>query len=198
MIDHILLDSVGALRQALDGALLEPLPLEERFQIDVFLGDVTFETSYGLPGEHEPTRVRADITLEWSTWSQSAYRSWSIGEPVTTPPELLVEIAFRLARLVAPPDEAHVVATVGEHPPTLSGEPLQRQPVVVERRTGGGEESSAIEVAFAGSWTLTEALLEDPSGIERELGGIARYVALALVRLTDLELPAIAGDGGGD
>ncbi len=81
MIDHILLDVIAALREAFEGALLEQQAVEERFQVDVFLGDVSFETSYSLPGEDSPPRVRADLSLDWPTWSQSAYRSWSIGEP---------------------------------------------------------------------------------------------------------------------
>ena len=77
------------------GRALEQQAVEERFQIDVFLGDVAFETSYSLPGEDSPPRVRADLSLDWPTWSQSAYRSWSIGEPPAEPPELIVEIALQ-------------------------------------------------------------------------------------------------------
>ncbi len=54
------------------------------------------------PGEDSPPRVRADLSLDWPTWSQSAYRSWSIGEPPAEPPELIVEIALRVQRLAAP------------------------------------------------------------------------------------------------
>src|SRR6202042_1791923 len=102
MIDHILLDVIGSIREALEGALLEQQAVEERFQIDVFLGDVSFETSYSLPGEQTPPRVRADVSLEWPTWSQSAYRSWSIGEPLADGPELIVEVALRVQRLASP------------------------------------------------------------------------------------------------
>ena len=106
MIDHILLDVIAALREAFEAALLEQQAVEERFQVDVFLGDVAFETSYSLPGEDSPPRVRADLSLDWPTWSQSAYRSWSIGEPPAEPPELIVEIALRVQRLSATPDPA--------------------------------------------------------------------------------------------
>src|SRR5688500_10954289 len=81
---------------AMVGALLERQAFEERFQVDVLLGDVTWETSYGLPGEGQPPRVRADITLDWPTWAQTAYRSWYIGEPFDEPPEILVEITLRI------------------------------------------------------------------------------------------------------
>src|SRR5581483_3839608 len=49
---------------------------EEHLQADVLLGDLTWETSYSLPGEGLLPRVRVDVTLDWSTWSQTAYRSW--------------------------------------------------------------------------------------------------------------------------
>src|SRR5580698_9768275 len=109
MIDHVLLDMIGAIRVAFEGALLEQQSVEERFQVDVFLGDVSFETSYSLPGEQNPPRVRADLRLEWPTWSQSAYRSWSIGESPGERTELIVEVALRLQRLTAAPDPAMVL-----------------------------------------------------------------------------------------
>ncbi|MCP4222191.1 MAG: FAM151 family protein, partial [Actinomycetia bacterium] len=76
MLDHVFTDAIGALRDALESAMLERQAFEERFQADVLLGDVTWETSYGLPGEGSPPRVQADLTLEWPTWAQTAYRTW--------------------------------------------------------------------------------------------------------------------------
>ena len=84
MLDHVFTDAIGALRDAFEGALLERQAFEERFHVDVLLGDMTWETSYGLPGEGLPPRVQADITLEWPTWAQTAYRSWYIGEASTS------------------------------------------------------------------------------------------------------------------
>ena len=51
MLDHVFTDAIGALRDALEFALLERQAFEERFHVDVLLGDMTWETSYGLPGE---------------------------------------------------------------------------------------------------------------------------------------------------
>jgi hypothetical protein len=194
VIDHILLDIIGALRGALEEALLERLAAEERFAVDVFVGDITFGTSYGLPGEPEPSRVRADITLEWSTWSQSTYRSWSIGEPTSERPELVVEVAFRLDDLVTAPDPGTILRVLGTAEPALSGDVLRRQPVLVERRMGADSERSAIEVAFGGAWRLVDALLEDPAAVERELTAMARFIASALVRLADLDLATLGPD----
>src|SRR5271157_5776866 len=108
MIDHILLDVIAALRGAFEGALLEQQAVEERFQVDVFLGDVSFETSFSLPGEEEPPRVRADLSVDWPTWSQTSYRSWSIGEGSDELPEAVVEVALRVQRLAEPPSAATI------------------------------------------------------------------------------------------
>jgi len=75
VIDHILLDVIGAIREALEGALLEQQAVEERFQVDVFLGDVTFETSFSLPGDQNTPRLRADLVLDSPTWSHSSFQA---------------------------------------------------------------------------------------------------------------------------
>src|SRR3984957_19497869 len=104
MLDHVLLDVISAIRRSFERALLERQSLEERFLFDVFLGDVSWETSYSLPGEGNPPRVRADLSLDWPTWSQSAYRSWSIGEPPDELPEVVIEVALRVQRMAEAPD----------------------------------------------------------------------------------------------
>src|SRR5688500_14929391 len=110
MLDHVFTDAIGALRDALENALLERQAFEERFQADVLLGDLSWETSYGLPGEGSPPRVRADITLDWPTWAQTAYRLWYIGEPFDEGPSIEIEVVLRMQRLVASPDAASVLA----------------------------------------------------------------------------------------
>jgi hypothetical protein len=196
MIDHILLDVIGALRDAFEGALLEQQAVEERFQVDVFLGDVSFETSYSLPGEGSPPRVRADLSLEWPTWSQSAYRSWSIGEPPAEPPELVLELTLRLQRLASLPEPAVVAAAVGEDPPTVLGERLERSGPMLERVVDapGAPETCAVELTFQASVRLEEAVLEEPAKLDNEVSGLARWVASALVRLADLDLPFLPPD----
>ncbi len=195
MIDHILLDVIGSLREALEGMLLEQQAVEERFQVDVFLGDVSFETSYSLPGEQEPPRVRADISLEWSTWSQSAYRSWSIGEPQSERPEILFEVALRLQRLASPPDPARVLAAIGEQRPELAGEELERTgPLIEQVFDAEGATACAIELTYQGAYHLDEALLEHPERIDEQVSPLARFIASGLVRLADLDLPYLPAD----
>jgi hypothetical protein len=191
MIDHILLDVIGSLREAFEGALLEQQAVEERFQVDVFLGDLSFETSYSLPGESNPARVKADLTLDWPTWSQSAYRSWSIGEPQAEPPELIVELAFRLQNLIGVPDHERVVAALDTEGPQIGTERLERAAPTLEQtfEPEASEPTAALEIAYQGSLRLDDTLLEDPSKLDEQIAGLARWVASALVRLADLQLP---------
>jgi hypothetical protein len=199
VVDHILLDVIAAIRDGLEGALLEQQAVEERFQVDVFLGDVSFETSYSLPGEGRPPRVRADVALEWPTWSQSAYRSWSIGEPLPIPPEVSIEITLRVQRLAAAPDKALVLTALGDNAPLIGADPLVRDALSVEERTETTEAtpSYAVDVPYHGSFKLAESYLEDPDRLEDVTAPLGRWIASALVRLADVDLPFLpAGESG--
>ena len=115
VLDHLLVDLIGTIRSSFDRALLQRQAVEERFQVDVFLGDVSWETSYSLPGEEQPPRVRADVSVDWPTWSQTSYRSWSIGEPPDELPEVVIEVALRVQRMAEAPDTEKVMTAL---PPT--------------------------------------------------------------------------------
>ena len=106
MLDHVFTDAIGALRDALEDALLERFAPEEHFHVDVLLGDTTWETSYGIPGEGDPPRTRADLTLDWPTWAQTAYRTWYTGSDLDERPRIEIGIVFRVQRLADPPDPA--------------------------------------------------------------------------------------------
>ncbi|MGB9111602.1 MAG: hypothetical protein WCF24_02620 [Acidimicrobiales bacterium] len=199
MVDHILLDVIAAIRDGLEGALLEQQAVEERFQVDVFLGDVSFETSYSLPGEGRPPRVRADLALEWPTWSQSAYRSWSIGESLPMPPEISIEVTLRLQRLAAAPDKTLVLSALGDDAPVIDSEPLLRGALSLEERTEGGDTTPAyaLDVPYHGSFKLGEPYLEEPDRLDEELAPLGRWIASALVRLADVDLPFLPAEEGG-
>ena len=187
MIDHILVDLIAAIRGSFDDALLQRQAVEERFQVDVFLGDVSFETSYSLPGEERPARIRVDTSLDWPTWSQTAYRSWAIGDDPDEPPEVLVEIAFRVQGLDGVPGAEPLLATLPEHLDVL-GEPLVRGPATIEQvlLDGLDDPECAIEVAYEGSCAIDESILEDPTGLDDALAPLGRAVASLLVRMGDL------------
>jgi hypothetical protein len=196
MLDHILVDVISQTRHALEDALLQRQAVEERFQVDVFLGDVSWETSYSLPGEEKPPRVRADVSVDWPTWSQSAYRSWSIGEPPEDLPEVVVEITLRVQRLSAMPDLDLVLACLPEESPPIGTDTLVRAAPVVEQIHEQGRSSPrfAVETSYQGTIGLDEAALEDATTLAGPVGQLARWVASVLVRLGDLRLDYLPPD----
>lgn len=191
MLDHVFTDAIGALRDALESALLERQAFEERFQVDILLGDVTWETSYGLPGEGSPPRVLADISLDWPTWAQTAYRKWYIGEPFTETPEILVEVTMRIQRLSVQPDPQRILDVLPEWSPTIGEERLERSGLTIEQLhpVDPSETSElAIEVSYEGTIPLAESTLVDGSALDNQLSAMGGWVASTLVRLGDLDL----------
>ncbi len=197
MLDHVFTDAIGALRDAMENAFLERQAFEERFQVDVLLGDVTWETSYGLPGEGSPPRVRADITLDWPTWSQTAYRNWYIGEPFDEPPEVLVEVTLRIQRLVSRPEPQQVLAVLPESSPPMGAETLERSGPSIEQVYGTDMSEDgvfAIEVSYEGTVALEESTLADGSVLDDQFGAMGGWVASTLVRLGDLKFEFLPAD----
>jgi hypothetical protein len=189
MLDHVFTQLVSSHRNAFEAALLQRQAVEERFQVDVFLGDVSFETSYSLPGEERPARIRVDTSLDWPTWSQTSYRSWSIGEEPDELPEVLVEIAFRVQGLDQAPDLGPLLRVLPDRLEVLGDEPLLRGASTVEQviSTNGDDRTEwAVEVSYEGSCPLDEAVLDDPAGLDDALAPLGRSVASVLVRIGDL------------
>src|SRR3984957_15646760 len=195
ILDHILVDVISQTRRALEDALLQRQAVEERFQVDVFLGDVSWETSYSLPGEENPPRVRADLSVDWPTWSQSAYRSWSIGEPPEDFPEIVMEITLRLQRLAAMPDLDVVLACLPEESPRIGADTLVRAaPVVEQVREDATTIRFAVETTYQGTFRLDERAMEDATTLAEPVSQLARWVASVLIRLGDLKLSYLPAD----
>lgn len=190
MLDHVFTDAIGALRDAFVSALLERQAFEERFQADVLLGDLTWETSYGLPGEGSPPRIRADITLDWPTWAQSAYRSWYIGEDFDEGPHIEVEIVLRIQRLSSEPDLRAVLAVLPETSPPIGDERLERSGPTVEIVYDRDMENPqyALEISYDGSYELGEPTLSDGSILDDHFKAMGGWIASMLVRLGDVQL----------
>ena len=172
MLDHLLVDVIDTIRASFDRALLQRQAVEERFQVDVFLGDVSWETSYSLPGEEQPPRVRADVSVDWPTWSQTSYRSWSIGEPPDELPEVVIEVALRVQRMAEAPDTEKVMAALPDHRPARRPHGPgphrhhDRAGADRRRRRRDGALRWAAEATYEGSVRFSEQQLEDPSTIE--------------------------------
>jgi hypothetical protein len=188
MLDHVFTQLVRSHRHAFEAALLQRQAVEERFQVDVFLGDVSFETSYSLPGEERPARIRVDTGLDWPTWSQTAYRSWAIGEEPDELPEVLVEIAFRVQGLVSVPEIEPLLKVLPDHLAVLGDEPLARGAATIEQVLLDGPDGAecAVEVSYEGSCQLEESILDNLASLDDALAPLGRAVASVLVRIGDL------------
>jgi hypothetical protein len=190
MLDHVLVKAAAALRRGLEGALLERHAIEERFQMDVLLGDLSWETSYTLPFEGVPPRVQAEIAFDWSTWSQTAYRSWRMGDSIEDPPEIEIEIVLRIQRLALQPDPSTVISVLPEHGPAVLGDPLERDNPSAEQHfdAASGSSQYAVEVSYAGIAHLPAEVLEEVARLDAAFGPLGTWVASSLVALADLDL----------
>ena len=184
-------DAIGALRDVLEtGVHLEPVSIEERFRIDLMLGDITWQGSYGLPGEGIAPPVRADLELEWSTWSQTSYRDWYLTQQLDEPPNILVEVTFRLDRLSCEPDPSLVIGVMPPNGPTLTGEPIRRATPTVQRSLDESLNTIeyGFEVAYEGEIVLDERALRDGSVLDDRFSSLGGWISSTLVRLGDLKL----------
>ena len=156
MLDHLFLDTAGALRRTLDESLLESPSGDDRLLYDLLSGDLVWETSVSLPGDGDPPRVSADISIDWQTWSQVAWRSVTLGESVEDPPEIGVEVVFRAQRLASRPALGQVLSVLPENGPDMGGEVMARAAPVIEEafEEGASEPEVAVEVAYEGSYRL--------------------------------------------
>jgi hypothetical protein len=203
MLDHVFTDAISALRDAFEAAFLERQAFEEHFQSDVLLGDLTWETSYGLPGEGEPPRVVAHITFDWPAWSQAAYRKWYIEEEIDVRPAIEIEIVLRVQRLSAPPDIESIFEVAPEVSPVVGEEPLERAGVTSETAhpdpaaaTLDGVVEHAIEITYEGGYELAEETVADGRSrlLDEHFGALGGWIASTLVKLGDLQLQFFPSD----
>ena len=157
-------------------------------EADVLLGDVTWETIYGLPGEGLPPRVQVDLTLEWPTWAQTAYRTWYLDEEFTEGPRIEIEVVFRVQRLAEAPDPAVIMAGLPTSAPMIGNEELSGLGPTLEAvyDTDLNVVSHAVEITYTGSYELDEKTLEDGSALDEHFGAMGGWITSALVRLGDL------------
>ena len=190
MLDHVFIDAISALRDAFDAAFLERQPFEEHFQSDVLLGDLTWETTYGLPGEGLPPHVVAHITFDWPSWSQTAYRQWYVEEVLDRQPALEIEIVFRVQNLAAPADPALVFQLTDPTSALIGNDRLDRAGVTLEASSAenGSVPEHAVEVTFEGMYELAEDALADGASqqLDEHLGALGGWIAATLDKLADI------------
>ncbi len=203
MLDHVFTDAISALRDAFEAAFLERQAFEEHFQVDVLLGDITWETSYGLPGEGQPPRVVAHITFDWPTWSQTSYRRWYVEEELDAPPVIEMEIVLRIQRLAEQPDPRAVFAALPDHSPPIGAERLERAGLTVEighpdpnDPAAAATAEYAVEITYEGLYELVEETLADGSSsiLDDHFGVLGGWIASTLVKLGDLRLAFLPAD----
>lgn len=197
MLDHVFSDAITALRDAFSNAFLERQAFDEHFNSDVLLGDLVWETSYGLPGEGRPPRVVAHITLTWPSWSQAIYRSWYTDEIFHEAPEIEMEIVFRVQRLAVQPEATIIEDIVPIKSPQIGKEKLSREGITVEINQPTPSDMQitrkldyAIEVTYQGNYELAEETLQDGTSklLDDNFSTLGGWIATTLVNLGDLKL----------
>jgi len=190
VLDHVFTDAISALRDAFESAFLERQPFEEHFQSDVLLGDLTWETSYGLPGEDNPPRVVAHITFDWPSWSQTAYRQWYVEEVLDRLPAIEIEIVFRVQGMADPLAATAVFAITPDTSPLIGDGRLERVGVTAETAFADADDvpEHAVETTYEGLYELAEAALDDGAStlLDEHFGALGGWIAATLVKLADL------------
>jgi hypothetical protein len=198
MLDHVFTDAISALRDAFELAFLERQAFEEHFQSDVLSGDLTWETSYGLPGEGEPPRIVAHITFDWPAWSQAAYRQWYLEEVLEQRPAIEMEIVLRV-------DPEQIYATVPEQSPLVGDDRLERSGLTAEvgypdpndiDTSAPPPTEHAIEINYEGLYELAEETVADGTNslLDEHFGVLGGWIASTLVKLGDLRLDFLPND----
>lgn len=197
MLDHVFTDAISALRDAFEAAFLERQAFEEHFQSDVLLGDLTWQTSYGLPGEGEPPRVVAHITFDWPAWSQAAYRQWYVEAELERRPAIEIEIVLRVQRLAEPADPDTLFVAMPDLSPLLGDDRLERAGLTTEIAHPDPGESDAdsaieyaVEITYEGLYELAEETVADGTStlLDDHFGALGGWIASSLVKLGDLHL----------
>lgn len=188
VLDHVFADTIGALRTALESALLERRAIEERFTTDMLLGDARWETSYSIPGEGDPPRVQADITLTWPTWSQASYRRWTLTGELSVVPTIETEIVIRAQGLDRPPDLAKVMTAIPDDSPNIGEDRLERVPGAALETVHDENlvpTGFAVEFAYVGNIGVRAEVLADGNRLDELFSAVGVWISGMLIGLGD-------------
>jgi hypothetical protein len=109
--------------------------------------------------------------MDWQMWSQSAWRGVSVGEAVDDPPEIGIEVVFRVQRLARRPALSTVLSVLPEESPEFGTDKLARSAPIIEESYDeeGAEPEVAAEVAYEGSYRLPTPSPEESEAKEASL-----------------------------
>ena len=158
MLDHVFTQLVAPTATPSRRALLQRQAVEERFQVDVFLGDVSFETSYSLPGEerpaadpgrHQPRLAHLEPDLLSELGHRRGARRAARGRSSRSPSG---------SRASTGCPRWPLLGVLPDHLDVLGDEPLPRGSTTVEQLLTEGQDrpECAIEVSYEGSCQLDE------------------------------------------
>ncbi len=187
MIDHVFIDLINAMHRSLESAMLEQLPNQEHLLTDLILGDINYENSYALPGEIMPPNLRVDINLEWPVWSQSIYRSWTVGESEPESLEMGMELVIRVVNMSSPAPTKAVLTALDERSSPQMGFLLERSSVVSSESllAEDFENEFELEVSFEGAVLVEESSLNSKDDLDNLMAPLGPWIASMLVRLSD-------------
>jgi len=189
VLDHPFIHAIEAVRKSFDDAMLECQKPEEGLGFDLLLGDVDWETAYALPGEGVLTRIKCDLSFGWSTWSQTAFRSWTIGEELEELPDIIMTLELHATRLAVPPDVPAILKALPTTGPAMGPFFLERKnPSLQQTFEQDGKSRYALDVTYEGLYELNERSLEDVEGLYKDMAPLGGWVASTLVKLNDLNL----------
>ena len=195
MLDHVIVEVVSAIKDALENSMLEFAELDEKFQFDIWQGDIRYKSSCTLPGEANPPKIRTDILLDWTTWSQSAYRSWWMGDGLSQLPTVGVEVRLRIQLLARQPDVDPLLPHLPEKVSLGKNFGLARADIRIESLQKHDRDSAifAVEIVYLGSMRLIEKLLESPAELKEHIGAIGPWLASTMITLSDQPLDFVQG-----
>ena len=202
MLDHVFTDAIGALRDAFEAALLERQAFEEHFQTDVLLGDLTWETSYGLPGEGQPPRVRPTSPSTGRRGARPRTAAGTSASRSTSRPAIEIEIVLRVQRLAAQPDPATAArdACPSTSPP-IGADRLERAGPHGRDRLPDGDLTSTTRPSTPSRsptralYELDEETLADGHTLlDEHFGAMGGWISSTLVRLGDLKFDFLPAD----
>ena len=200
MLDHVFTDAIGALRDALEKALLERQAFEERFQADVLLGDLTWETSLLAPrrGAAAPGALRHHPRLAHLVADRLPVLVHRGGAGRAAPHRdrggAAHPAAGRAGRAGSGCSTALPLESAGDRPRDAA--PIGPDARGDLRRATSTRSSTPSRCPTRASTSSTKATLADGSVLDEHFSAMGGWISSTLVRLGDLKMTFLPAPRG--